>query len=48
MTEKIILSMVQVETKKIRVEVASNDLLGLKISYMNDITNLCELVRANI
>ena len=27
---------------------ASNDFLALKISYMNDIANLCELVGANI
>ncbi|GAB6168223.1 UDP-glucose/GDP-mannose dehydrogenase family protein [Clostridium carnis] len=30
------------------IKYASNDFLALKISYMNDIANLCELVRANI
>ncbi|AKN31942.1 UDP-glucose 6-dehydrogenase [Clostridium carboxidivorans P7] len=30
------------------IKYASNDFLALKISYMNDIANLCELVNANI
>ena len=30
------------------IKYASNDFLALKISYMNDIANLCELVDANI
>ncbi len=30
------------------IKYASNDFLALKISYMNDIANLCELVEANI
>lgn len=30
------------------IKYASNDFLALKISYMNDIVNLCELVGANI
>ena len=30
------------------VKYASNDFLALKISYMNDIANLCELVGADI
>lgn len=30
------------------IKYASNDFLALKISYMNDIANLCELVSANI
>ncbi|WP_099190604.1 UDP-glucose dehydrogenase family protein [Tepidibacter mesophilus] len=30
------------------IKYASNDFLALKISYMNDIANLCELVRANV
>lgn len=30
------------------IKYASNDFLALKISYMNDIANLCELVGANV
>lgn len=30
------------------IKYASNDFLALKISYMNDVANLCELVGANI
>ena len=30
------------------IKYASNDFLALKISYMNDIANLCELVGADI
>lgn len=30
------------------IKYASNDFLALKISYMNDIANLCELVHANV
>lgn len=30
------------------IKYASNDFLALKISYMNDIANLCEVVRANV
>ena len=30
------------------VKYASNDFLALKISYMNDIANLCEIVGANV
>lgn len=30
------------------IKYASNDFLALKISYMNDIANLCELVGADV
>jgi len=30
------------------IKYAANDFLSLKISYMNDIANLCELVGADI
>ena len=30
------------------IKYASNDFLALKISYMNDIANLCEIVGANV
>ena len=30
------------------IKYASNDFLALKISYMNDMANLCELVGADI
>ena len=36
------------EAKREMIKYASNDFLALKISYMNDIANLCELVGADI